>query len=408
MAQQLRTSTPRVATLVLCTLEGELLGHLPPFEVSTAWWQDAEPLVGWVRDHYGAKVTILRLLEADRPTPPGGSVTYLAELVEGQARTLPLARWADELNRHPLRLPYAEPGGPDADLAWVHSQLMEQGLRQTGPAQQVRTWNLSSLWRIPIEGSNAWLKCVPPFFAHEGAILARLQGAAVPRLLAHEPGRILMAEIPGEDQYDASDQTLLAMVSILVGLQQELSGRDADLLDVGLPDWRPVAMTALLESVVHRTGPNLHARDRRALHKLLAGLPQRFAALDECGIPNSLVHGDFAPGNARFDGRRLVLLDWGDCGVGHPLFDRSAFVDRIPDELVERVTLHWNELWRQAVPGSDPERAADILAPVAAARQAVIYQGFLDRIEPSEHPYHRNDPALWLTRAAELAAEAEL
>jgi hypothetical protein len=32
----------------------------------------------------------------------------------------------------------------------------------------------------------------------------------------------------------------------------------------------------------------------------------------------------------------------------------------------------------------------------------VIYQGFLDRIEPSEHPYHRGDPALWLSRAAAL------
>ena len=68
--------------------------------------------------------------------------------------------------------------------------------------------------------------------------------------------------------------------------------------------------------------------------------------------------------------------------------------------LVPAVQRHWAQAWREAVPGSDPQRAADLLAPVAAARQAVIYRAFLDRIEPSEHPYHRDDPARWLARAA--------
>ena len=67
---------------------------------------------------------------------------------------------------------------------------------------------------------------------------------------------------------------------------------------------------------------------------------------------------------------------------------------------------HWDSLWRAAVPGSNPRRAAQLLAPVAAARQAAIYQNFLDHIEPSEHPYHRTDPALWLTRAAALTETA--
>ncbi|WP_202964829.1 hypothetical protein, partial [Inquilinus limosus] len=63
---------------------------------------------------------------------------------------------------------------------------------------------------------------------------------------------------------------------------------------------------------------------------------------------------------------------------------------------------HWHGLWRAAVPGSDPDRAAALLAPVAAARQAVIYQGFLDRIEPAERVYHRPDPAEWLARTAAI------
>ncbi|WP_083196863.1 hypothetical protein [Rhizobium sp. AC27/96] len=59
------------------------------------------------------------------------------------------------------------------------------------------------------------------------------------------------------------------------------------------------------------------------------------------------------------------------------------------------------------LPGCDPTRAADLLAPLAAARRAVIYQHFLDNIEPSEQVYHQGDPADWLRRTAELVMKAE-
>lgn len=347
------------------------------------------------------EVTILRVLDASLPAPPGGRVTYLAEVDGAQAGGLPLSGWPGVLEPHPLRLPYAEPGGPSRELAWADGRLEDHGLVRTGRAQQMRTWNLSSLWRIPVGGESVWLKSVPPFFAHEGAVLDRLQDGPVPRLLAHQAGRVLMREIPGEDLYGAQLPTLLTLVSMLVSLQAQWCGREDELLSLGMPDWRGDPLTVAIESVVRRTWPELVSEDRRALTELLERLPRRFASLAECGVPDSLVHGDFAPGNARGRDDTIVLLDWGDCGVGHPLLDMSAFVDRIPSESVAPIKSHWTKRWRQAVPGSDPARAAELVEPIAAARQAVIYQGFLDGIEPSEHPYHRADPALWLHRAAE-------
>lgn len=97
-----------------------------------------------------------------------------------------------------------------------------------------------------------------------------------------------------------------------------------------------------------------------------------------------------------------MLLDWGDSGIGHPLLDQPAFLSRIPADAVAPVRDHWRAAWQRAVPGSDPERAADLLAPMAAARQAVIYQRFLDNIEASEQPYHRADVPDWLQRTADL------
>jgi hypothetical protein len=366
------------------------------------WWQEASDLVARVREEHDVDVTILRVLDAGLPAPPGGRVTYLAEVDGARAGSLPLSHWPGVLEPHPLRLSYAEPGGPSRDLAWADARLDDHGLVRTGLAEQMRTWNLSSLWRIPVEGGSVWLKCVPPFFAHEGAVLDRLQNGPVPRLLAHQAGRVLMPDIPGEDLYGAQVPTLLTLVSILVSLQTEWCGREDELLALGMPDWRGDPLTEAIESVVRTTWPDLVSEQRRALTGLLERLPRRFASLAECGVPDSLVHGDFAPGNARGRDDEIVLLDWGDCGVGHPLLDMSAFVDRIPSEFVAQVKSHWATRWRQAVPGSDPTRAAEILEPIAAARQAVIYQRFLDGIEPSEHAYHRADPARWLHRAAEL------
>ena len=119
-------------------------------------------------------------------------------------------------------------------------------------------------------------------------------------------------------------------------------------------------------------------------------------------MPDTLVHGDFHPGNLRGDDTALVLLDWGDCGVGHPLLDEPAFLDRVPADGVETVRRHWHAEWTHALPGSDPDRASLLLRPVAAARQAIVYQTFLDNIEPSEQRYHAADPAGWLVRASEL------
>ncbi len=389
---------PRVATLVLVTADGSVVGALPPFEVDTPWWQEAGPVVRGARERHGVDVTILRLLAAERSRPAGGEVTYLAQV----AAPVSVQPWEGVIDDHPLRLPWARPGGPARDLAWADSVLSARGMRRAGRAEQIRSWNLSSIWRLPVYGHTVWLKAVPPFFGHEGRMLERLQGGPVPPLLAHDGGRILMAEIPGEDLYTASGPLLLDMVSLLVDLQRSWIGRTDELLALGLPDWRADGLTRAIASVVERTDSELSSEDRLLLDRFVAGLGERFAAAAGCGLPDTLVHGDFYPGNTRGGESSLVLLDWGDCGVGHPLLDVAAFLDRIPAGDVAAVRAHWGRAWRSIVPDAEPERALELLLPVASARGAVIYRAFLDGIEPSEHPYHRDDPAGCLRHVAAL------
>ena len=391
----------RSAELVLVTPDGAPVGSLPAVPVATPWWQDIEPVVRATRDCYGIEVIVLRLLGSELEQPHGGRVTYLAEV----AQPVCAQRWTGVLDEQPRRNTFARPGGPSADLAWARSLLAERRLRPTTLPMQVRTWNLSSLWRIPVEGQILWLKVVPPFFAHEGALLARMVGAHIPTVIGYDGGRMLLAEVTGKDLYCAELPLLQEMVSLLVELQQPWADRVEELLALGLPDWRAPALGAAIADVIDRTRDEISSEDRATLADFVRGLRGRFDAVAACGLRDSLVHGDFHPGNFRGDGRALTLLDWADSGVGPPLLDLPAFLDHCPHAIAGAVRAHWLRQWSKAAPGSNPARALVLLAPIAAARHAVVYRSFLDKIEPAEQPYHRADPAKWLHRTAALVRE---
>jgi Phosphotransferase enzyme family len=378
---------PRTVSVVLHRPRGAL----PPFTVASPWWPEVEPVVEGVRERYGIDVVVLRLLAAREW--PGGPVTYLAELRRGDPSAF-LSPWPDPLAEDDLRLPYARPGGPGADLAWA-----DQHVTLKGAPVQVKTWNLSSIWRLPTAAGPVWLKHVPPFFAHEPFVLDALgPDAPVPPVLAGEPGRMLLADVPGYDCYDATEPQLAAMVDALVDLQLAVGSRTAGFLEVGVADWRAPAFQRLAADVIDRDAPEDHAD---VLRRLLDDIPARFAALEECGLPDVLVHGDFHPGNVRWSGDGPVLLDWGDCGIGHPMFDFPAFLQRA-GSAVEALRRRWLGRWAAAWPGSEPERAATVIEPLAALRLAIVYRGFLDGIEQSEQVYHRDDVATWLRQAALL------
>jgi Ser/Thr protein kinase RdoA (MazF antagonist) len=256
-----------------------------------------------------------------------------------------------------------------------------------------------------------WLKAVPPFFAHEPRALALL-GAdpvsrdVVPELAAAGECVSLMRDVPGADLYEAGRPDLDRMIDALVALQVRWVGAVDALLAAGLPDRRRAGLLAAIEGVAGRADVRARLDDGevRALDALVDGLPARLDAVGECGLPDTLVHADFHPGNWRGEpGGRLTLLDWGDCVVGNPITDQEAFllmVSRLRGE-DEAAALRapWSAAWKDAVPGCDPDRAAALLAPVTALERAAIFQGFLDGLEVAEHPYHAHDPEDCLRQA---------
>ena len=396
---------PRTAELVLCTREGSVLGSLPAIEVPTPWWQDIEPVVEAARDAFGVEVVVLRMLDSALPRPHGGRVTYLAETAARlpPAAAAALVPWAGTIDEQPLRLSWAVPGGPDADVAWAEDVLRRRGIERRGPAVQVRSWNLSSIWRLPLaDAGPAWLKVVPPFFGHEGDVLRRLQAGPVPRLLGHDGPRILLADIEGEDQYDAPLPVLERMVDLLVELQAGWFGRDEELLAMRLPDWRGPALTAAIAAVVERRRGELDAAVVRRWTRSSRGWASgsRRSRRAGCRTRWCTATSTRATSAARRSGSR--------CSTGGtPASASRCWTCRRSSPRSRRrpsrpVRDHWIAAWRARLPEADPERAASLLAPVAAARQASMYQRFVDGIEPVERRHHDADAREWLERCAAL------
>ncbi|GIH09838.1 hypothetical protein Rhe02_79050 [Rhizocola hellebori] len=333
---------------------------LAPFEVDYPWWQEVRGVVSGARKHFGLDLSVLRILSTEPGLTNGGRVTYLAEPVG----------WAGPVHDtdHPLRPDYAKPGGPSRTLAWAQ-QVLDCPITNV---HQQRTWNLSAIWKLETERGLVWLKQVPRFFLHEASVIGYL--GQPPLIAADDQGRMLLADVPGEDLYGAQFEVHRDIAEDMVRIQ----------------------LRAL------QTGPP------RGLPPMLALAPQpwlaeRLERVAAAGMPDTLVHGDLHPGNVRGTPAQRTIIDWGDSFWGQPGFDILRLTERLSKEDALVLVRHWAELWREALPGCDPEAAVEALRPVAALRNAAVYANFLAHIEPSEHPYHAGDVPFWLAEAQRIA-----
>lgn len=337
-------------------------------------------------------------------------MSYLAEVSpETDLSGLPLRAWTSHnpLAPEPLRQAWAHPGGPHQLVAWAQDRLEAAGIAVRGPAVQRKTWNLSTLWLLPTERGPVWLKAVPEFFSHEGAVMERLGPAVTPQVYAAEPGRLLLADAPG-DNMDTRGPVLAPMVDLLTGVQAAWAERVHDLLAIGLPDRRLTSEIPRIEQVVSKHETKLSSTDRADLHRLVAGLAARVATIADCGVPETLTHGDFHPGNVRGQNGHFLIMDWGDSCISHPMTDELAFTRRLDPADREAAAVWFTTAWQDLVPGCDPGRASTLLRPLSPLIAAVTYAEFVRQIEPDEQIYHADDIAHHLAiAAAEYRAELQ-
>jgi hypothetical protein len=386
-----------VSAVVTCGTS--CLGAVGPFAVDVPWWADVAPVVAGVRARLEVPVIVLRLLTTTGEGARDGHVTYHVEAAEPPARglTATAVTYADLARPQRFRAPWATPGGVRELLGWAAGHLASAGTPVTGPAEQHRTWNLAALFRLPTADGPVWLKATPHFAADESVALAAIAGhdqTLVPHVIAGERGRVLLTHVPGSHNGDAPDDVIAAVVGRFATVQAALAAAPP----AGLPDRRDPAekIRALLDDGVPELTP-----DERAAARTLTG---RWRELADCGLPDTLVHGDFHPVN--WHGDPPVVIDLADAHLGNPVLDGLRAVDFLPAKARPAAARAWIRVWADMVPGSDPARALAVAEPLAHLAYAVRYQEFLDGIEPSERVYHDGDPAAAIREALRAARSA--
>ncbi|MCP2250860.1 phosphotransferase [Lentzea aerocolonigenes] len=333
---------PDRSIIALVSAPSGFAGRTDPIPVGTQDWNHVEPVNAVLRDLLGVPTSVLRLVSVEGGNAPfGGVVTYHVEAHGEPDRThLKPAREPEPDAEH--RLPWARLGGPSELVEWADAVVT-----RTGPAVQVRTWNLSSVHRLPTADGPVWLKAVPPFFADEGTVIRMVAAhdpTLVPEVLASAPNRVLLSHAEGGSCRHLTEEMVEKVVPRWVAVQHALAGE---------PRLQPTAVP-----------------------------------MPSFGLPDTLTHGDFHSGNWRDSG---VVIDWSDACWGHPALDACRLAEYNP-QLSEVIGRVWSEAWLALRPDSRPLEALDVARRASRLHNAVKYQEFLDNIEASERIYHEGDP----------------
>ncbi|WP_247706955.1 aminoglycoside phosphotransferase family protein [Streptomyces liliiviolaceus] len=383
----------------------DFLGVVGPFAVDGPWWAQVEPVVLRLRQALNVRVLVLRLLSVDGGEGGrDGHVTYHVEALERPHVLLRLP--ADPgllVGQEALRAPWADIDGLRGLLDWSTRTLAAAGRPVTGPVEQTRTWNLAGLFRLPTDRGTVWLKATPAFAADEAEVIgafARADPGLVPAVVGSAEGRLLMEHVPGEDCWQASTRTAASGVRRFVAAQAALARRPRE-RPSSLPDRRVSVLAERVGRLLD--GPvsaELTAQEVDAARKLA----DRWRLLAECGLPDTVVHGDFHPGNWRAGGGPPVVVDFADAHWGNPVLDALRLCSFLPGPVRANTARVWAGAWRERVPDSDPARALALAEPLAPLASALRYQEFLDGVEPSERAYHQGDPASAIREAVRRAA----
>ncbi|TDD20157.1 aminoglycoside phosphotransferase family protein [Kribbella turkmenica] len=375
------------------------VGRAPPFETGPPWWSEVEEVTRRLDELLGVRTVVLRLVHADETElgRGGRTVYHVQAMGEPRAGVLdetPYDGWDTIVAPQPLRAPWAEVDGPERITEWARSIL--------GPVDpvQVKTWNLSCLLRFP----GAWAKATNRFASVDADIIEHVQRydeTLAPAVLGKSVRDrwSLLAHAPGVDCWEPDRETVENVVSRWVAVQAQLATGAGELLAPRvLPD-DLAAETERLLSVLP-----LPAELRADVEALVVELPSIVGELAASGLPITLVHGDFHPGNWRSDGTSRAIVDWADTFVGHPAIDIHRLSDWLPEARRAHAVDVWTTAWNRELPTAEPERALAPTTVLVHLLYATMYQKFLDNIEPAERVYHEDDPASELQAAVRALA----
>ena len=382
---------------------------------------------------------VMEATDLEQTSPPGTcwkplEVATCAAVDPAEDRTAvekSIKAWA-EYRREPSQAPFTKPGWLSELLAWAQEQLGPLDLRLTGSFAQRNASPRFSLIRLETDDASAvWFKATGEPNRHELAVtacLARLFPGYVPEMLGVHTAwnGWLMREPPGKILDDVPElASWLQTAEDLARLQIGSIGREAELLEGSCRDLRLPRLIGEVDPWIDRMRGLMAAQEKQIPARLtdpeltlLGGsLKEACLRLSEIGLPDTLGHLDFNPGNIVVSSGRSVFLDWAEGCVTNPLITFEYLCEhfrRNPTDGradMESLTAAYAQPWQPLRLRDDLTRAA-LFSPLVAVFAFAVAMGVRRSWEPrgksSEVAYLRSLARRMFREASQIMERSDL
>jgi hypothetical protein len=288
----------------------------------------------------GTKYAVMESIGQNDPAPSG--TCWISSTAASGESALPADEAAavrsslQEVERYvavPLSGPFARPGWIKELFQWAHEQLDPLGLRVTGGFQQLNACATFSLIRIETSGPAVWFKATGEPNTHELPVtvtLARFFPGYVPAVFGVHPpwNGWLSREAPGSTLDNFAELSAWTRAAkTLAELQIASIGKTAELLESGCRDLALPRLIDRIDPFLARLSALMATQKRQPpalltdcqLHILGDELKDACSALRDLGLPQTLGHLDFNPGNILVSPETCIFVDWAEGCVTTPL-----------------------------------------------------------------------------------------
>jgi Phosphotransferase enzyme family len=229
--------------------------------------------------------------------------------------------------------PFEKPGWMEELLAWVQDEIAPLGLRVTGDFRQLGAGGSFNLTRIETTRNAVWFKATGEPHGHELSltlVLAELFQAYMPRVIGVHAGwnGWLSENAPGRSLGEVTDCSPWERAAeALAELQIRSIGKSLQLIAAGARDLRISRLAERIDAFLSRMSELMAMQEKRSpapladceLRRLGDRLKQSCTLLEAFGLPHTVGHLDFNPGNIFVDGDQCVFLDWAEGAISNPL-----------------------------------------------------------------------------------------
>ncbi len=231
---------------------------------------------------------------------------------------------------------------------WVRTAIRPLGMELKG-FQQLNGCATFSLIRFETTQLPVWFKAVGKPNLHEFPItvaLTELFPKYLPSLFAARPASHgwLMADAGGPPLNEVEDSVAWKdAATALAGLQIASIEAIDDLLEAGCRDLRTGTLLELVDPFLEVIAELMQDQTKvppailshQELSDLGETLKNALCRLESLGIPDTLGHSDFNPGNILLGSERCVFIDWAEAHVSHPFLTFEYLISHLRKDYPE-------------------------------------------------------------------------